>query len=200
MKEIDSYRLETVAGTAVGIASFATGMVMGLGMYRGGLETTIASQKLTLAAQEAKSQEFLKSQPDECAALIQRLQLKVQDWREAADSVAKAGVCGNGSDGIVSQVYTDREAEDKLRGSIRDNENALNDWGAQIGWGGVLIGTVSTGLGKFTAFSIFCVADSINERRKKQAYIRSQASGPEASSYPTDQNTGQGYTNYPGAS
>lgn len=131
--------------------------------------------------------------------------MNVEDWHEAAQSVAKAGVCGNGSDGIVSQAYDNRKNEVQLRAVIDDNEKALGDWGIQIGLGGLVAGFASVGAGKATAFSIFCVADSINERRKKaEAHTRyaqlmqAGVSTPEAASYPVERHAQQGYANYPG--
>jgi len=165
---IDILDISDTIGGVVGVAAFASLGFFGLMGYRSSVETDLTASSAALSTVTQESDTYTRSLPPACSDLIFQLMPHAKDWRETADRVAKSGLCGAGSDGIVTKIYTYHEQIESLETHVRDKTNELNNWGGQIIIGGIEAGFVATIIGKGVGFAAFCVADSVVEKAERK--------------------------------
>ena len=163
MKVYPSYEVASQAiGTAlrvgfgVGVASLVLGTIAGVNGTRASIEQTIDDVRSDITASLNQESQFLGEQPQECETLIRQIELQEANWRKAADAVGRSGLCGAGSDGVVSKAYTFHDAQLHLNEDLNANEVKLADWGNQVlnnmftlGLGGGVAGGVGTGMATY---------------------------------------------------
>lgn len=167
-REFDTLGMSEKVTGVVGVIAFASIGYFGINAYRADLAADIERSSAALSTLAQESDSYTKSLPPACTDLIFQLMPHTKSWRETADRVAESGLCGAGSDGIVTKLYTYDEQLKGLRTHITDKSNELNGWAGQIIYGSFVAGFIGTVIGKAAGFTAFCIAESMIERTERK--------------------------------